>query len=707
MQSYLEEQNSLIRRNDEVLMKVLRTLYCRNFSWCFPFRKSFKLANPENKKMGSLSNGNNEFFLRKLEKLETAAMGNLSVENVMKQLSMLVAFGESAAGTRESHNTANLIVEILKQYGISTVKERFPVMTWRDLGTTIKLVSPLEDLVNGKALPYSPSARKLAGKLVFVGTGLADEEYAYKNVEGKVVLAEWCKKNLYRIKFQYIESIKHGALAFIAFDAYPGSLLRRLVVTPAEDFRFGPYQPLPIPALTISREDGLRIKDLLEKGTEVEVEINSATLTKQKGYDYNIVGTIPGDEHSEQILVTAHHDHWLGGASDNLVSVAIMLEIARVFPQNTQKTVKFISFGAEEAGGLGYEPWYWINGSRAFVKRHENEMNNTMLIINMDGIGIGEKIVASVSGTDLKQFILTVLSDINLKTGIDFKLPWTGSDHYPFLLKGIHVISLYSVNEYDKYYHSNQDSPDKMNKGLIYDVLRLAFRAAFRCAMTPGLPFKPTLYVDGLLNGDKELNITGLTEFESKGGRLIDFSREINLAKNLYEKFRILEKKEEEISKLTWTEGNGDGDVDRLASLHKLNRLAMNAYQILNRHLFSVTSIGSEYELNWVPMFFPGLNAVEDLLKIRDAMEFLKNKKNEEAIKLLSTIPIKRATPGTYREFPSINMTYAIKLLKEKREFEALNFIREAYELLKLKINLEKRLYHKAFRKALKHLMFA
>jgi hypothetical protein len=55
MQSYLEEQNSLIRRNDEVLMKVLRTLYCRNFSWCFPFRKSFKLANPENKKMGSLS----------------------------------------------------------------------------------------------------------------------------------------------------------------------------------------------------------------------------------------------------------------------------------------------------------------------------------------------------------------------------------------------------------------------------------------------------------------------------------------------------------------------------------------------------------------------------------------------------------------------------------------------------------------------------
>jgi len=200
---------------------------------------------------------NEDFFSRELE---TNAENKLSVENVMKQLSTLVTVGESPPGTRKSRITANLIAETLEQYGIDVVKERFPVMAWHDFNTIIKLVSPYEKVINGIALPYSPPAKNLLGKLVFVGTGLTNEEYVGKNIDGKVVLVEWDKNNLYRIKFQYLNSIKQGALAFVAFDAYSGNILRRLVVTPSEDFRFGPYQPLPIPAIAITREDGLYIK---------------------------------------------------------------------------------------------------------------------------------------------------------------------------------------------------------------------------------------------------------------------------------------------------------------------------------------------------------------------------------------------------------------------------------------------------------------
>ncbi len=118
-----------------------------------------------------------------------------------------------------------------------------------------------------------------------------------------------------------------------------------------------------------------------------EVEIQTFSAVDEDDWDVdsaNVVAVKPGESELE-IVVGAHYDSEedVEGADDNASGVAAMLEVAELISDvPTPYTIRFIAFGAEEAGLLG---------SQAYVDAmSDDEIDNTIAMINLDSVVAGD-----------------------------------------------------------------------------------------------------------------------------------------------------------------------------------------------------------------------------------------------------------------------------------------------------------------------------
>jgi aminopeptidase YwaD len=230
----------------------------------------------------------------------------------------------------------------------------------------------------------------------------------------------------------------------------------------------------------------------------------------------NVIGILDGSDPTlkkEVIVIGAHYDH-LGrggegslapkegdihhGADDNASGTAGMLELARIFSEQTprpRRTLMFIAFSGEEEGLLG---------SNYYVNHPIVPLANTVAMINMDMIGRmkNNKLLIGGVGTahDWRQVIAaanaserirvaatpessgnisrTASSSVPMVTGINgrtivtfaiekpFELSlsedgYGPSDHSSFYAKQIPVLFFWTGNHED--YHKPSDTADKIN----------------------------------------------------------------------------------------------------------------------------------------------------------------------------------------------------------------------------------------------------
>jgi acetylornithine deacetylase/succinyl-diaminopimelate desuccinylase-like protein len=119
------------------------------------------------------------------------------------------------------------------------------------------------------------------------------------------------------------------------------------------------------------------------------------TMTDFHKYEYwgvnwkNVVGTIPGKEHPEEIvIVCAHLDSkspkrlvYAPGADDDGSGCGAVLELARILSGHSfHKTIKFIIFSREETGQ---------NGSKAYLKGIDRNKEKIVAALNLDMIAYG------------------------------------------------------------------------------------------------------------------------------------------------------------------------------------------------------------------------------------------------------------------------------------------------------------------------------
>lgn len=147
------------------------------------------------------------------------------------------------------------------------------------------------------------------------------------------------------------------------------------------------------------------------------------------------------------------------GANDGASGVAVLLEMARVLPRNSDQQVWLVFFDAEDQGRI--EGWDWILGSRAFV---ETLTKSPDAVVIIDMIGDSDLNIYREKSSDAK------ITDEVWQTAAE--LGYADQfineekfnildDHLPFLEMGIPAIDIIDFDY--PYWHTADDTLDKVS----------------------------------------------------------------------------------------------------------------------------------------------------------------------------------------------------------------------------------------------------
>ena len=249
------------------------------------------------------------------------------------------------------------------------------------------------------------------------------------------------------------------------------------------------YQPGAIPTAYIAREHFTLLWRLLDTGAvQAEVDIQGSFSGKPAEV-YNTVAEIPGSEKPDEVVIIgAHLDSWdLGtGTTDNGTGSTAVLEAARALKKlgvKPKRTIRFVLFTGEEQG---------LNGSKAYVKKHTDELGNISAVLVHDS-GTGKVLTIGLMGNygaqetmDRVVYPLARAKEIGLVEPTLRKED--GSDHVPFDAAG--VPSFWCVQDgadYDKTHHSQADTLDRVRWDELMEGAQVLAVFAYNVAELPDL----------------------------------------------------------------------------------------------------------------------------------------------------------------------------------------------------------------------------
>ena len=254
------------------------------------------------------------------------------------------------------------------------------------------------------------------------------------------------------------------------------------------------YLPAGAPVAFVARENYRQLWRLSEAGP-VQVEINIEAKFSGKPVEvYNTVGEIPGSEKSDELVIIGGHlDSWdLGtGATDNGTGSMAVLASARALVKSgvkPKRTIRFILFTGEEQG---------LNGSRAYVKAHSNELGKISGVLVHDS-GTGKVLTVGLMGNyAARETIDHTLYPLGRSKEVGLSEPTLrtegGSDHVPFDEAGVPGFwCVQDPADYDKTHHSQADTIERVRWDDLAEGAQVLAVFAYNVAQLPEmLPRKP------------------------------------------------------------------------------------------------------------------------------------------------------------------------------------------------------------------------
>lgn len=354
--------------------------------------------------------------------VDTPAPANSETERLStKGMELLTRLTEEysprESGTDEERAAAEFIGGYLYDIGYRVQYQAIEVEHIPRDGEFVSLIG--DDKPALIAAPLSMTAMgDVTAPLVSVGSAFEDD-IPKSGLQGAIALIE-------RGQITFEEKVNRvadaGALAAIIYNNKRGN------------FRGSLQSDGPIPAASLSREQGEQVLRLLEDDPELQARVNieSVLLDSQ-----NVIAE-PNNQTDEcgVVVLGAHYDSVADteAAGDNGTGIASLLtmaeDLARARHDDEQPlpyAVRLIFFGVEEIG---------LYGSIHYVDSlSEEERENVIAMLNFDAMGKGNASVVGSADLVSKAVEYAEANGIGLNGGE--QPSGFGSDHAPFLAAGI------------------------------------------------------------------------------------------------------------------------------------------------------------------------------------------------------------------------------------------------------------------------------
>ena len=320
--------------------------------------------------------------------------------------------------------------------------------------------------------------------------GTEPEDYEGIDVKGKIVVANG---DVHRVKD--LAMVERGAVGiiydgmFVRKDLPEGTLDDTLKYTSfwweeGDDYGLG---------WVVTPRTGRELRRKVEKGETVKVQ-GYIDAKLYDGYLDNTVATIPGTT-DEEVIVIAHICHPEPSANDNASGCGAAIEAARAIN-------KLINDGAlaKPKRTIRFTLVPEMSGTWAYLADREEDIPKMVAGINLDMVGedqdqTGSVLVLHRTPDSFPSYINAVCEAIYEETQKEFKSiggnPWMatfrhqvgdfsgGSDHYILTDPSVGIPCTMMIQWPDKFYHTSDDTIDKVSPKSLAKVASIAGTFAY------------------------------------------------------------------------------------------------------------------------------------------------------------------------------------------------------------------------------------
>ncbi len=301
------------------------------------------------------------------------------------------------AGTENSRRMAEYAHEVFGDAGLSSEMHSFPGLVSIPEPATVRVLAPNQYEIVANTLGHSASTDGMEAELIYVGSG-AESDYEGKDVRGKITLSElsysparhekafiaWKKGSIAQIMMNWGDE-QNAAVPFGSMKSAWGNPTPETLETEMPD----------LPCVGIARTEGLRLKELCQRGT-VRVWLNA---TADNGWKPLTMTTAEfGAARDRQfLLMGGHMDSWYGPqATDNAAGDACIMELARVFRQHEDELRRGLVAGL----WMGHETGTMISSSRFADINWDRLRQSCVAYLMIDQPAIVDSSVWDVNSTD-------------------------------------------------------------------------------------------------------------------------------------------------------------------------------------------------------------------------------------------------------------------------------------------------------------------
>jgi len=369
---------------------------------------------------------------------------------------------EVAPGTPEEYKVVSVLKSVFEEYCDWVKLVSVPTSSWIERECFIEIAGKV---VKCHAMPYVDKA-VIEGKVVWVRYENDVLRVRGGNLSGAIAFTPF-PEDFDAVNHVVLELAASGVSGVVFYDDL-WNAYRRFVVVGSPHYSFTSGSPPPVPVVSVLYSD---VAGYAGSG-DLWVRLYVDALTKHGLVGKIVVAGINGSGESE-MHVTAHHDHWFTGFSDNLVGVEVLVQLAKRAENWRGANVVLVSYTSEEIGAPNYASWYWAWGSRYYLRilRENSALDSITANVNIDAV---------------YRQPFEIYANPSLKPCIDkvagaYNADYRGFDHmdfdsFSYTLSGVPAMTITTLNTIKPVYHSSVDDGMAVEPGIVERAAELAWR---------------------------------------------------------------------------------------------------------------------------------------------------------------------------------------------------------------------------------------